>query len=194
MSPVEFNDADISPGRASFDARVLPWIEAFVLFVSSHWLALTNLSLALFAGLPLLAPILASTGNPVLDAAGRAIFFAYRATCHQLPERSFFILGHQVAWCERDTAIWGSVLVGGLLFSLLRRKLGQLDLRLYALFCVPMAVDGVTQLLGFRQSNWELRTITGTIFGLASVWLVFPILERGMGEVRESLAASRGRR
>ena len=126
MSERELQDPAISDGRASFDSRVLPWIEAFVRFVAIHWLALTNLALGVFVGLPLLAPILLASGSPLLETVGGAIFFAYRATCHQLPERSFFIFGEQVAWCERDTAIWGAVLLGGLLFSLVRGRLKQL--------------------------------------------------------------------
>lgn len=193
MSGQELRDPTISTGRASVDDRVLPWIEAFVQFVSVHWLALTNAALAVFAGLPLLAPILEGADSALLRALGHGIFVAYRATCHQLPERSFFILGEQVAWCERDTAIWGAVLAGGLMFSLVRRFLKPLDLRVYAVLCLPVAIDGVTQLFGFRESTWEIRTVTGAIFGLASVWLVFPILERGMREVRESLAVPRAK-
>jgi uncharacterized membrane protein len=108
-----------------------------------------------------------------------------------LPQRSFFVEGHQVAWCERDVAIWGSMLAAGLLFGVVRKWLRPLDFRLYLLFCVPMALDGFTQLFGWRESTWELRTITGTIFGLASAWLVLPILERGMNDVRRSLERPR---
>ncbi len=181
----------MSERRQSFDNLVLPWIERFVYLVASHWLAFTNAALALFVGLPVLSPLLEASDLPAFSLAGQAIFFAYRATCHQLPGRSFFILGHQVAWCERDVAIWGSFLAAGLIFGAVRTWLRPLDLRLYLLLCVPMALDGVTQLFGWRESTWELRTITGTLFGLASAWLVLPILQRGMDDVRRSLQASR---
>jgi uncharacterized membrane protein len=181
----------VSERRQTFDSVALPWIESFVRFVGARWLALTNLALAVFVGLPVLSPILEASDSPVLNLAGQAIFIAYRATCHQLPQRSFFVEGHQVAWCERDVAIWGSMLAAGLLFGVVRKWLRPLDFRLYLLFCVPMALDGFTQLFGWRESTWELRTITGTIFGLASAWLVLPILERGMNDVRRSLERPR---
>lgn len=177
----------VSDRRQTFDEVALPWIEGFVHFVTAHWLAMTNLALAVFVGLPILSPILEATSSPVLNMAGQAIFIAYRVTCHQLPYRSYFLEGHQVAWCERDVAIWGSILGAGLLFGLVRHWLPPLDFRLYVLFCVPMAIDGLTQLFGWRESTWELRTITGALFGLASAWLVLPILERGMSDVRSSL-------
>lgn len=180
-------DEAISLRRKSFDERFLPWIEGFVLFVARHWLALMNTAMGVFVGLPVLSPILEASDNRALNFAGDLIFVAYRATCHQLPQRSFFILQHQVAWCERDTAIWGTVFAAGLLFSLVRRQLHPLPIRWYVLLCVPMAIDGTTQLFGWRESTWELRVITGFLFGLASVWLIFPILERGMREVKDSL-------
>jgi hypothetical protein len=84
------------------------------------------------------------------------------------------------------------VFAAGLLFSLVRRRVGPLPIRWYVLLCVPMAIDGTTQLFGWRESTWELRVITGFLFGLASAWLVFPILERGMREVRDSLERPAG--
>jgi uncharacterized membrane protein len=43
---------------------------------------------------------------------------------------------------------------------------------------MPMAVDGFTQLFGLRESTWQLRTLTGGLFGLACVWFGFPLLDR----------------
>jgi uncharacterized membrane protein len=134
-----------------------------------------------------LSPILAASDNPALSFAGDVLFLAYRATCHQLPQRSFFIFQHQVAWCERDVAIWGTIFVAGLLFSLVRRNLNPLPIRWCVFLSIPIAIDGTTQLFGWRESTWELRLITGFLFGLGIAWLVLPILERGMREVRESL-------
>ena len=41
-----------------------------------------------------------------------------------------------------------------------------------------MALDGFPQLFGWRESTVELRTLTGALFGLASLWLVYPRLDR----------------
>jgi len=100
-------------------------------------------------------------------------------------------LGWKVALCERDVAIYGAMLAGGLLFGLLRRRGGvpKLSFRVYLLFLVPVALDGLTQLVGLRTSNWLLRSITGAIFGLATVWLAYPYIDEAMDDIRRSTEA-----
>jgi uncharacterized membrane protein len=49
-----------------------------------------------------------------------------------------------------------------------------------------MAVDGFTQLFGWRQSDWFLRTATGALFGMASVWLAYPYIEDAMQDLIET--------
>ena len=92
-------------------------------------------------------------------------------------------LGYKVAICERDVAIYGAVLVAGLAYALWRRRVRQLPLWLYLLLLVPIAVDGITQLIGLRESTWELRTLTGALFGAASVWFAYPYVDDAMQEV-----------
>ncbi len=43
--------------------------------------------------------------------------------------------------------------------------------------------DGLTQLVGLRESNWELRTLTGALFGAAAVWFASPYVDDARGEV-----------
>lgn len=93
-------------------------------------------------------------------------------------------LGWKVAICERDVAIYGSVVLAGLLFGLARGWLPRLSFKLYLLFLVPIGVDGLTQLIGLRSSNWWLRTVTGAVFGLGTVWFAYPYLAEAMDEVR----------
>ena len=92
-------------------------------------------------------------------------------------------LGYKVALCERDVAIYGSVLLAGLTFSFVRKQIRPLSFKIYLIFLIPIAVDGLSQLFGLRESNWWLRTITGALFGFASVWLAYPYLEEAMQEV-----------
>jgi uncharacterized membrane protein len=35
--------------------------------------------------------------------------------------------------------------------------------------------------------NWLLRTVTGTLFGLATIWFVFPYLDEGFRDIRRQL-------
>lgn len=206
------------------EARLAARIDAGVHWLAKHWLAVFNVIVGVFFCLPFLAPVLMHAG---LTGPGRLIYLAYSPTCHQLPERSYFLfgpkvvyttselealgaipsglnilgremlrydgaaaIGWKVAFCERDAAMYGSILLAGLLYGGLRgrfrrqgRKFPKLPLWGYALFLLPMVIDGFTQLFGLRESDWLLRTITGVLFGFATVWLAYPYVQEAMDDV-----------
>ena len=108
-------------------------------------------------------------------------------------------LGYKVAFCERDVALYGGILLGGLAFALLRGRLPRVSWRAYLLLGVaPIALDGFSQLLSqppldvvpllnllpFRESTPLLRTLTGGLFGLMSAWFAFPYIEEAMRDTR----------
>jgi uncharacterized membrane protein len=92
-------------------------------------------------------------------------------------------VGWKVALCQRDVAIYAAVFFTGLLYGLVRHRLRPLPFKIYVLFLIPIAVDGLSQLVGLRESNWWLRTLTGALFGFASVWLAYPYVEEAMQDV-----------
>ncbi len=107
-------------------------------------------------------------------------------------------LGYKVALCERDVAIWGSLLGFGLVFMLSGRRIKALPWLIWLLLgVIPMGLDGGSQLLGFlsnmpvwfpvRESTPFLRVITGTLFGLTTAWFVFPMMEDNMRDTRKIL-------
>ncbi len=175
---------------SAVDARnrsFLALIDIAIFAIARHWLLLANLAAGFYLGLPILAPYLMHIGHPL---PARMIYTVYSFLCHQLPERSYFIFGYQMAICQRCVAMYGSILLGGLLFGLLRGGLRPLSWKVYILLNVPVAIDGVMQLVGLWESTWWLRTITGALFGISSVWLFYPYLEEGMREVQTSVAPS----
>jgi uncharacterized membrane protein len=104
-------------------------------------------------------------------------------------------LGFKVALCERYVAIYGGILVGGLIFGLVRgrRRINPLPVWAWLLFGVlPMAIDGGSQLISAfpvagwvaRESTPLLRTATGFLFGVLNVWLAYPYLEESMAQTR----------
>jgi uncharacterized membrane protein len=110
-------------------------------------------------------------------------------------------LGFKVALCQRDVAIYGALLLGGLLYALLRRRgLRAMPFWLFILVgLVPMGLDGGSQFVslvipGFpaRESVWQLRTLTGALFGFSIVWLAFPYIQEGMDETKGILDARHG--
>ncbi|MCA9871473.1 MAG: DUF2085 domain-containing protein [Anaerolineae bacterium] len=203
--------------RSQSSSRAIRFGDRIVLFIARHWLAMANLALFTFIMLPFMAPILMRAG---MTGAARIIYTVYVPTCHQLPDRSYFLfgdqtvytlgeletagvlpgtsilqrrkyigdetIGYKVAICERDIAIYGSMVIGGLIFGLLRkrRRVPNLPIGVYLLFLVPIALDGFSQLFGFRTSNWFLRTITGALFGLATVWLAYPYVQESMDDIQ----------
>lgn len=94
------------------------------------------------------------------------------------------LTGYKAAICQRDTAIYGSVFLSGLFYRYWNPKGIPLNWQMYILFILPMAIDGGTQLLGMRESNWWLRSLTGIIFGLGSVWFAYPHIQAAMEEVQ----------
>jgi uncharacterized membrane protein len=85
------------------------------------------------------------------------------------------------------------MLVGGLIFSLFRKRMKPLPILIWLLVGVlPIALDGGTQILSefpflsfpHRESTPFLRTITGTLFGIMNIWMAFPYLEVSMNDIR----------
>jgi uncharacterized membrane protein len=95
-------------------------------------------------------------------------------------------VGWKVALCQRDVAIYAGVLLAGISYAFVRRRTRPLPFKVFVLLVIPMAVDGLTQLVGWRESNWLLRTVTGALFGVAAVYLAYPYVEDAMQEVLES--------
>jgi uncharacterized membrane protein len=192
---------------------VVIFLDKLIFQLAKHWLFLANLAWGLYVGLPILAPILMLAGYTWL---GNAIHVAYKVACHQIPWRSFFIggpqmvytyeelralvgpaltlryvgdatIGYKVAICQRDVATYGTITLAGLIFGWVRHRVSPLPIWAFFFALVPMGLDGITQLFGLRESNWQLRVITGALFGLASVWLAYPYLEEGMREIRDEV-------
>jgi uncharacterized membrane protein len=110
-------------------------------------------------------------------------------------------MGYKVAYCERDIAIYGAILIGGLVFGALRSagiRVRPVNFVLYGLVGLgPIALDGFSQLfsqapfnlIAVRESTPLLRTLTGSLFGLMNVWLAYPYIEESFAEVKADLQA-----
>lgn len=240
------------------------WLDKRIYKFSKNWVSAFNILVAIYVGLPLLAPILMNAGATI---PARAIYTLYSPMCHQMASRSFFLFGEQAAYprelagsdltpfeaytddipefddvnptnwaaftfaareflgneqmgykmalCERDMAIYGFVLLGGLLYGVLRKRFNIKPMP-FLLFIIlgmgPIGLDGFSQLFGYyatpisggdpnavqafignifalRESTPFLRSLTGAIFGLSLVWLAYPYIEPGMRGTRENLEA-----
>ena len=102
-------------------------------------------------------------------------------------------IGYKIALCQRDVAIYGGILIFGLLFSLTGRRIKSLNIILWILIgLVPIGVDGVSQIISqtplgilpYRESTPFLRTLTGFLFGFTTAWFGYPLVEETMRDAR----------
>jgi len=112
-------------------------------------------------------------------------------------------VGYKIALCQRDMAIYGTILVAGLAFGVARRwrRVRPMPVWAYIVMGVlPMLIDGGYQWISYalatlvpslgvvpHETTPIFRVATGSLFGLSTVWLAYPHVEDTMEEVRESL-------
>ena len=103
----------------------------------------------------------------------------FRMMCHGRPERSLEVFGTTMPICARCVGIYVGVLVGLAAFGLVR-FLSERAMRVTLFAAVmPLAIDGLTQLMGLRESTNELRMATGLIAGLSfGLWVLCAIEHR----------------
>ena len=109
------------------------------------------------------------------------------------------VVGYKVALCERDVAMYLTMLGFGIVFWLSGRRIRSIPWYLWVVIGLgPIGVDGLSQLpsvianlpewLPIRESTPFLRTLTGGLFGLMTAWYLYPMIEETMGETRRLVA------
>ena len=82
--------------------RVMYWI-------SRHYLAILNIVMLFYFGLPLLAPVLMNAGA---TAPANVIYTVYKPLCHQFGFRSFYLFGEQAYYPLEEAHVHGMVTFG----------------------------------------------------------------------------------
>jgi uncharacterized membrane protein len=152
-------------------------------FLLEHWATIVTVILGVLVGIAIAVPFLSYFG---LDAIAKPLFFALHYVCAQVPSHSFYIFGHQLGLCARNFSIYTAMFLGSLIFVLSKKRLPGLPWWLWILMILPMAWDGITQMFGLRESTWELRLLTGTLFGLGNIWFVLPMIQKSLDETPAS--------
>ncbi len=104
-------------------------------------------------------------------------------------------VGYKVALCQRDIAIYLSMLIFGLGFAISGRRIRAIPWYAWVVIGLgPIGLDGFSQLPGIiaglpawlpvRESTPLLRTVTGTLFGVMTTWYLYPMIEESMKETR----------
>jgi uncharacterized membrane protein len=162
-----------SSHRGALASRVLAAADG----ISEHWITVANTAVVTYATLPILAPLLLAAGYSVI--AGQ-IYSAYSLVCHQLPDHTWLLLDRPFAYCQRDTAIYSVLAVAGIAYQRRRRWVGGLRWWMAVALSVPIAIDGGLAVIGVRDSDPILRTITGAMFAIALAWFVYPLIDRSL--------------
>jgi uncharacterized membrane protein len=103
---------------------------------------------------------------------------AFRMMCHGLERRCLELFDVPMPICARCAGIYLGMLAG-IAFFLIVPWLRERVMRNVAFAAViPLALDGLTQLAGLRESNNSLRMATGLIAGLAFGLWVLSAIER----------------
>lgn len=224
-------------------AQTISSSDRIIAWISRHYLAVVNLFIFLYVGLPILAPVLMKA-DAIVPA--NVIYTIYKPLCHQFGFRSFFLFGEQayyplqeagisdvktfeevtgfkdldnpvaysryearqftgnetvgykMALCERDIAIYGGILLFGIVYALSGRRIKPLHWIAWILIGMgPIGLDGFSQLfsqmewawltsiLPYRESTPFLRVLTGGLFGLMTAWFAYPYMEESMTETRQ---------
>jgi uncharacterized membrane protein len=180
MATSHSNILSTQSGNKGAFKRSLEWtIHQFGEFLLAQWATIITWALGLLVFAAFSIPFLSYFG---LDIIAKPLFYALHYVCAQIPSHSFYVFGHQFGLCERNLSIYTSMFLGSLLFVLTKKRLFGIPWWLWLLMILPMALDGTTQMLGLRESTWILRVVTGTLFGLGSIWFALPLMERAMQE------------
>ncbi|HXH93103.1 MAG TPA: DUF2085 domain-containing protein [Thermoanaerobaculia bacterium] len=100
----------------------------------------------------------------------------FRLFCHGIPERCLYLWNTPMPICARCTAIYVGLALSALLFRILPRMKEQTARYILYGAVLPMAIDGLTQLVHLRLSSNPLRIETGLLAGLAfGVWALSAI-------------------
>ncbi len=94
-------------GGEAYEARVergqsISAADKVMYWISNHYLAVLNLVMLLYVGLPFLAPILMQNG---ITTPARVIYTIYSPLCHQFGFRSFFLYGEQAYYPLKEAGL-----------------------------------------------------------------------------------------
>lgn len=141
----------------------------------------TKIVLAVVAAIPtLILSAAAFCSWAISEGASSRWRLLFRLMCHGLPSRSLELFGTTMPICARCVGVYLGLLAGLLAFQLIP-VLRERVVRPFAFAAVtPLAIDGLTQLAGLRESTNPLRLATGLVAGLAfGLWVLSAVERRG---------------
>jgi uncharacterized membrane protein len=156
------NPTIAAPAESDRETRA-PWIA---------WALTAGIGLTIIGAI-VGAPLFQSTGHP---AFASPIYKIFSYVCHQIPERSFHLAGHQFAVCSRCTGLYTGFAVAALVYPL-AYSLKRIDTprRLWLILAaLPLLIDFSLTYFGLWSNTHLTRFLTGALLGAVAVFYVMP--------------------
>ncbi|NNE67247.1 MAG: DUF2085 domain-containing protein [Pyrinomonadaceae bacterium] len=124
----------------------------------------------------IIVPPIAAANEASGTASGLYSFFGY--ICHQLPDRSFFMLGHKFGVCSRCSGVYFGLVLGALAYPIFRSISDVRPLPIFWLILsmIPITIDWSLTMLGIWENTYFTRFTTGLVLGTACSVYVIPAL------------------
>jgi uncharacterized membrane protein len=118
---------------------------------------------------------------PIAQAHGYAQFASvvyqiFSFVCHQIPERSFHLEGHQFGVCSRCTGLYAGFAVAALIYPL-ARSLHRTDTparRWLILATLPLVTDFALGYFSIWENTQLSRFLTGALLSSVAVFYIMP--------------------
>ncbi len=137
----------------------------------------TRIAAVAFLAIPLVilgASVLCSWA--VAHGASPSWRIPFHLFCHGIPSRCLLLWGVPMPICARCTAIYVGLFLGLLTFVVLPWMHERILRLVMIAAAMPLAIDGLTQLMHLRESTNALRFGTGSIAGFAfGMWVLSAI-------------------
>lgn len=131
-----------------------------------------------------LIPFLYSKDGFLRDIAETGYIF-FSATCHQDPERSYFIFGEKIAVCSRCMFIYSAFTLSSILYPLFRNINSKLIPCLCWLLIASSLIfaDAFFDFINFIPNTFLSRAITGSVIGFVLPFYLIPGLVALFSEI-----------
>jgi uncharacterized membrane protein len=151
------------------------------------WAGTCLIALAIL-GLIVGAPLAQAYGHPAFAAP---IYKTFSFVCHQIPERSFHLAGHQFGVCSRCTGLYAGFAVAALVYPL-ARSLERTDTpaRVWLILAtLPLAIDFALGYFSIWPNTHLSRFLTGALLSSVAVFYIMP----GLIDLSSAIALRFGR-
>lgn len=136
------------------------------------WAGTCAIALAIL-GLIVGAPIAQAFGHPSIASS---IYKTFSFVCHQIPDRSFHLAGHQFAVCSRCTGLYTGFAAAALVYPWARslKRTDTPSLLWLILATLPLVIDFALGYFSIWENTHLSRFLTGALLSSVAVFYIMP--------------------